>query len=101
MMIDGDDGYMKLFSFTIHEQRRSGYLKMRLKRVQMINNGVLTTSCYGDANEPPDSYMNHLHTARKDRNGDIYLINFFGDPSRIYLDEEEEMSELCPPTNTN
>ena len=50
---------------------------------------------------PLDSYINHLHTARKDRNGDIYLINFFGDPSRIYLDEEEEMSELCPPTNTN
>ena len=101
MMIDGDDGYMKLFSFTIHEERRSGYLKMKLERVQMINNGELTTSCYGDENEPPDSYINHLHTARKDRNGDIYLINFFGDPSRIYLDEEEEMSELCPPTNAN
>ena len=27
MMIDGDDGYMKLFSFTIHEERRSGFFK--------------------------------------------------------------------------
>ena len=103
MLIEGDNGYMKLFSFKIQERRRSGYFKMRLERVQMINEGQLTTRCYGKANEHPDSYMNHLHTARKDRNGDIYLINFFGDPSRIYLDEEEEMSYLCtcPHNNTN
>ena len=103
MMIDGYDGYVKLFSFTIQEQRRSGYLKMRLERVQMFNEGQLTTTCYGDANEQPDSYIKHLHTARRDRHGGIDLINFFGDPSRIYLDEEEEMSHLCtcPHNNTN
>ena len=101
MMIEGDNGYKKLFSFKIHERRRSGYFKMRLERVQLINNGRLTTQCHYDENEPPNSDINDLHTARRDRHGDIYLINFFGDPSRIYLDEEEEMSELCPPTNTN
>ena len=101
MLIEGDNGYMKFFSFTMHEERRSGYLKMKLERVQMINNGQLTTKYHYDENEPPNSYINDLRSARRDRHGDIYLINFFGDPSRIYLDEEEEMSELCPPTNTN
>ena len=101
MVIEGDGGYMKLFTFTIHEQRKRGYLKMKMERVQTILDGQLTNSYSEDEFVDPTNSMPHLYTARKDRNGDIYLVNFFGHPSKTYLDEEEEMSELRPPTVAN
>jgi hypothetical protein len=80
-------------SFTIAEVKTNGYLKMKFIRHQYRSNGIL----YDQINDENHNYGNghefyRLHTARMNRFGQIYLINFFGSRSNDYLEEKEEIT---------
>jgi hypothetical protein len=89
---EGSLEYRKIFTFTISEQRSHGYVRLKLERTQELNGGQLTTSFPDDYANVPGSFFNRLWTARKNREGDVYLV--FGPQNKMNLIETETMSQL-------